>query len=150
MASPKTEFLSQFRFRQFVPLGGFHQVGRKSLLHILGQDLPDLFDQCRCVCSLGERSHRVAQARLGQGAQAKPGVKGLPFRHQSKEITSLVAQHIRKHLGRRVVLAIVAGHAKRDHEQSVGQIGLELKGLRRHGLQSNGGALRNLLGGDTS
>ena len=39
---PEDGILLQFRLRQFVPFGGLHQVGRKSFLHILGQDFPDL------------------------------------------------------------------------------------------------------------
>jgi hypothetical protein len=50
------------------------------------------------------------------------GMGGERYRQEAgrPRSNSLAAQHIRQHLDRGVVLAIVAGQAKRDHEQSIG------------------------------
>ena len=73
--------------------GGFLGIGGKlvpvpwkSLLHIFSQNVLHLLEQGGGIGSPRKGGHCIAQASLREGTQGKPCIKGLPLRHQGKEI----------------------------------------------------------------
>ncbi len=109
-----------------------------------GQGLLQRLHQRGAIGSLGESGIDDAHARWCKRTALKAALQRLALGHQFIEPPAFAAQHVGQYLARRIIPAVVAGHAIGDHIDAVGRIRFQMQPLRRNRLQLYRRARRQL------